>query len=362
MAVFCTNCGRDYPSSGLPFRCSTCGGLFDILSDQPFIKKLVDRSQPGIWRYRHTFGLSESVTPVSLGEGNTPLVWAEAFGRRIAFKCEYCNPTGSFKDRGSSVITSWLQARGIQEVVEDSSGNAGASLAAYTASVGIKSKIYVPESASGSKIKQIETFGAEIHRVSGSRADVTEKILKVVEGGAVYASHAYLPVNLLGYGTAAFEIYEQLGNRMPAGVIVPAGQGGLLLGLARGFETLRIADTKNMSIPRMIGVQTHACAPLWEKISGKQLEKQARNNRSTAEGILVSEPLRANMVLTAIKESGGFVDVVQEEQIMMGRNALARLGFFVEPTSAVVWSALENNITDLYDPVVVLLTGSGYKN
>jgi threonine synthase len=260
------------------------------------------------------------------------------------------------------VITAWLKARGIREVVEDSSGNAGASLAAYTARVGIKSRIYVPESASGSKIKQIETFGAEIHRVSGSRADVTEKILKVVEGGASYASHAYLPINLPGYATTAFEIYEQLGNSMPAGIIVPAGQGGLLLGLARGFETLRIAVANNMNTPRMIGVQTKACAPLWEKISGKQLGKLAHNNHSIAEGILVSEPLRAEMVLTVIKESGGFVDVVQEEQIMIGRKALARLGLFVEPTSAVVWSALKKNISDLNDPVVVLLTGSGYKN
>lgn len=362
MAVFCTNCGREYPESGLPYICSSCGGLYDIASDVPFSEKQVDRSQPGIWRYRHAFGLSDGISPVSLGEGNTPLVWAEAFGRRIAFKCEYLNPTGSFKDRGSSVITALLEARGIKQVVEDSSGNAGASLAAYTARAGIHTTIYVPDTASGRKIKQIETFGAEIHRVSGSRADVTKKTQKVVKEGAIYASHAYLPFNLPGYATAAYEIYEQLGNRMPAGVIVPAGQGGLLLGLARGFEILRIAYSTIMKIPRIIGVQTQACAPLREKITGKQPGKHTHNNQSIAEGIQVREPLRAGMVVTTIKESDGFVDVVQEEQIIVGRNLLARLGLYVEPTSAVVWSALENNIKDLDDPVVVLLTGSGYKH
>jgi threonine synthase len=362
MAVFCTYCGRDYPLSGLPYKCSTCGGLFDIKGDQPFSGKLVDPCQPGIWRYRHTFGLSKGMTPVSIGEGNTPLVWMEAFGRRIAFKCEYCNPTGSFKDRGSSVITAWLQARKIKEVVEDSSGNAGASLAAYTALAGIKSKIFVPASASGRKIRQIETFGAEIQRVSGSRSDVTEKIQKVVERGAIYASHAYLPFNLPGYATAAYEIYEQLGNRMPAGVIVPAGQGGLLLGLARGFDNLRIADNNLIDIPKMIGVQTQACAPLWEKYSGNKIGSHERDMQSIAEGVQVNEPVRADMVLKAINESHGFVHVVQEGEIIIGRDALAQLGLFVEPTSAIVWSALEKNITHLKDPVVVLLTGSGYKN
>jgi len=362
MAVFCSNCGSNYPPTGLPYECNNCGGLFDISSDQLFSERLLDRSQPGIWRYSDTFGLPKSVNPVSLSEGNTPLIWAEAFGRRIAFKCEHFNPTGSFKDRGSAVIAAWLQAQGIREVIEDSSGNAGASLAAYATRVGIKSTIFVPEFASGTKIKQIEAFGAEIRRVSGTRADVALKIRKVVERGSFYASHAYLPFNLPGYATAAYEIYEQLGNIMPGGIIVPAGQGGLLLGLARGFDALRITDNVHRKIPRMIGVQTRACAPLWERYSKSIIAPQNRDNRSIAEGVQVSEPLRADAVLKVIEESHGSIHAVEEKEILTGRSKLARLGFFVEPTSAIVWSGLKKNIMDLHDPVVVVLTGSGYKN
>ncbi len=100
--------------------------------------------KPGIWRYRHTFGLPPDSEPVSLGEGGTPLLWAEVYGRKVAFKCEYLNPSGSFKDRGSAVIAAWLKSRGITKAVEDSSGNAGASFAAYAARAGIKATDICP--------------------------------------------------------------------------------------------------------------------------------------------------------------------------------------------------------------------------
>ena len=132
------------------------------------------QSQPGIWRYRHTFtGLPADFPAVSLGEGSTPLLWAEAFGRQVAFKCEYLNPTGSFKDRGTTVITTFLKSRGVTAAVEDSSGNAGASFAAYAARAGIKAGIYVPAAASGPKRQQIEFYGAELHPIEGTRSDVT---------------------------------------------------------------------------------------------------------------------------------------------------------------------------------------------
>ena len=239
--VFCNNCGRAYPSGGVPYRCSTCGGLYDFRGVLTLDPAREERSQPGIWRFRHTFGLPPDLEPVSLGEGNTPLVWAEALGRRVAFKCEFLNPSGSFKDRGSAVIVAWLISEGVTRIVEDSSGNAGASLAAYAARAGIKARIFIPESASGSKRKQIEAYGAELVPIPGSRSDVADVVRKVAEGGTPYASHAYIPFNLPGYATAAYEIFEQVG-RMPGAVVVPAGQGGLLLGLTRGFDALRIAN------------------------------------------------------------------------------------------------------------------------
>ena len=160
MKIICTNCKRLYPESGTPYKCPKCGGLFDI-PELVFDSRQVDYTARGIWRYRHTFeGLSADYEPVSLGEGGTPLLWSQAFGRQIAFKCEYLNPTGSFKDRGTSVITTFLKSRGVHSAVEDSSGNAGASFAAYAARAGMRAGIYTPEAASGPKRKQIEFHGA----------------------------------------------------------------------------------------------------------------------------------------------------------------------------------------------------------
>ncbi len=362
MEISCSNCGRAYPPNGLPYRCPTCGGLYDFHTPLPFDLAQVDWSQPGIWRYRHTFGLSPDSEPVSLGEGSTPLLWAEVFGRKVAFKCEFLNPSGSFKDRGSAVITAWLQLRGINEAVEDSSGNAGASFAAYAARAGIKARVFVPESASGPKRRQIEAYGAELVPVPGSRTDVAEAARAEADGGTAYASHTYQPFNLPGYATAAYEIFEQLGNKMPGAVVLPAGQGGLLLGLVCGFDALRIARNSNNNTPRIIGVQARACAPLWAMFTaGSAGVGLVAENRTLAEGVGVRYPLRGDAVLRAVVASHGSMCVVDENEILPGRDALARLGFYVEPTSAIVWSALAQTIRDLPDPVVVVITGSGYK-
>ncbi len=362
MEISCTNCGRPYPEAGLPYACPVCGGVYDFATLWTFDPAAIDNSQPGIWRYRASFSIPLDAEPVSLGEGNTPLIWAKAFGREVAFKCEFLNPTGSFKDRGSVLIAAWLNVRGVTTAVEDSSGNAGASLAAYAARSGIKARIFVPASASGPKRRQIEALGAEIVPISGSRSDVAEAARREAEGGAVYASHAYLPCNLPGYATAAYEIFEQLGDRMPGAVIVPAGQGGLLLGLARGFDTLRIANNTITNTPKIIGVQARACAPLWAMYTaGREGLGFVAENPTLAEGVKVRTPVRGEAVLRAVAGGNGSMCAVDEEEILPGRDAFARLGFYVEPTSAILWSALQQTINQLPDPVVAILTGAGYK-
>ncbi len=358
--ITCTNCGRPYPLDGLPYCCPTCGGLFDFSELPVFDPGRVEPSLPGIWRYRHTFGIPAEAEPVSLGEGGTPLLWAETFGRRVAFKCEYLNPSGSFKDRGSAVIATALKFAGISEAVEDSSGNAGASFAAYAARAGLRARIFVPASASGPKRKQIEAYGAELVPVAGSRSDVTEAVKKAAEAGTAYASHACLPFNLPGYATTAYEIFEQLGEA-PGAVIVPAGQGGLLLGLARGFAGLRRAGLTKTE-PSIVGVQARACAPLWAMFTaGREGLGFVAENPTLAEGVRVRFPQRGDAVLRAVEASHGSIVAVDEADILPARDALALLGLYVEPTSAIVWPVLAKNLADLADPVVVVLTGSGYK-
>jgi threonine synthase len=325
----CAKCGQSYPRSGFPYCCEKCGGLFDY--KKPIAFDPVQTAGSGRWpieRYRRSFPLPADIDLVSLGEGDTPLLSHRIFSREIFFKCEYLNPTGSFKDRGSAVLVSALISAGIEEAVEDSSGNAGASFAAYTARAGIRTRIYVPEYASGPKQLQIDAYGAQITKIAGPRSATAQAVQREAEGGIVYASHAYLPHGIAGFATIAFEIAEQL-KGSPGTVITPVGQGTLLLGLHRGFQALRSAGIIER-IPALVGVQASACAPLWAAFSGGASGvHKVSEGVTVAEGVRIIQPLRGDTVLQAIEESGGLMIAVDEEKIMKGRDALARIGLYV---------------------------------
>ena len=356
----CTNCGRSYPPAGLPYRCPVCTGHYDLPLLPPFDPALVDARAPGLWRYRHALGLPGATPQITLGEGNTPLIWLPAFGRQVGFKLEFLNPTGSYKDRGSAVLLSFLRSQGVSEAVEDSSGNAGASFAAYAAAAGMKARVFVPDYAAGPKRLQIEAYGAQVISIPGSRADTAQAALQAIEQGAVYASHAYMPHGLAGYATLAYELFQQMGEA-PGTVVTPVGQGGLLLGIGRGFASLQRAGLIER-IPRLIGVQALACAPLWALFTyGVQGLAWVSEGQTLAEGVRVLHPLRGDAVLDLVRRSGGLMLAVDEAQIPPGRQALAAMGLYVEPTSALVWDALGQAGDQLVDPVLVVLTGSGLK-
>lgn len=357
----CSNCARPYPVGDLPYQCPVCGGVYDCSRALAFDPSDLNPDLPGIWRYRGAFALPAEAPVVSLGEGRTPLVWSEVSGREVAFKLDYLNPTGSFKDRGTAPLVSWLAANAVTEAVEDSSGNAGASFAAYAARAGIRARVFVPDYAAGPKRAQIAAYGAEVVRILGPRSNAAEAVQRAAQDGSVYASHAYLPLGLPGFATCAYECVEQLGQA-PGAVVVPVGQGSLLLGMARGFAALRAAGEISR-LPVWIGVQAHACAPLWAVFTGGGAGLGwVSEGQTVAEGIRIRHPLRGDAVLRAVEESRGRFVTVQEADILAGRVALARRGLLVEPTSAVVWQGLQEVLEELPDPVVVVLTGSGYKS
>jgi threonine synthase len=358
--IECTNCHQPYPAAGTPYRCPRCGGIFDDAAQLIYDPNSVEPDKPGIWRYRYAFSLPDDAPILSLGEGHTPLLDASLFGRHVSFKCEYQNPSGSFKDRGSAPLVSFLRSRGIETAVEDSSGNAGASFTAYAARAGIKARVYVPDSASGPKRQQIEAYGAEVVAVPGPRSNAAEAVRNEADRGTAYASHAYLPFNLPGYATAAFEIADQIGYDLGS-VVVPAGQGGLLLGMGRGFEAmLRAGRIRKM--PILVGVQARACAPLWAVSNyGPAGLAWVSEAPTLAEGVRVSHPLRGDVLLNTMTRHQGFFLSVDEAEILHGWEALAGLGFYVEPTSALVWGALQQVSEQLPEPVVAVLTGSGLK-
>jgi len=305
-------------------------------------------------------GLEDAAERVTLGEGYTPLIPLEYQSEPVYLKLEYQNPTASYKDRGTAVLISFLLSRGVTSAVEDSSGNAGASFAAYAARAGMKGRIYVPESASGPKRVQIEAYGAELVRVPGPRANAAAAVLVEAGRGAAYASHAFMPFGLTGIATIAYEVCAQM-EQGPGTIIVPVGHGGLMYGMMKGFEALVAAHLLAQE-PYYLGVQSAACAPVATAYQKNSLEAARVTPGDTlAEGVKVSEPVRGNAILSHISATRGKIVAFDDKRLIQAYNQLARLGFFVEPTSALVYAAMESEWNQLPKPVVLILTGSGTK-
>jgi threonine synthase len=326
--IHCTNCRR--PRNRLPLPPPALRRCLLFASHLVFEKSKIEPEFPGIWPYRHSFPLPAGSPVISLGEGNTPLEWREISGRRVAFKLEYQNPTGSFKDRGAAVLLSLLRSRGIETAVEDSSGNAGAAFAAYASAAGVKARVFIPDSTSAPKRMQIEKHGAQVVRIMGPRSNASDAVLREAAQGISYASHAYLPQAVAGYATAAFESVEQM-EGTPGTVLTPVGQGNLLLGMMLGYQALQHAGfTDRMPVP--VGVQALACAPVWAVrrygISGLGWVTESP---TVAEGVRVRFPVRGDTVLGMLGEFGGDMVAVDEKDILQETTSWLIWGFPVSP-------------------------------
>ncbi len=363
MRFRCSLCASTCDPAPGVWRCD-CGAPIDL--DYP-VKVEVEaarRGPHGIWRWGGALPNIAETHRVTLGEGDTPLVAAGWAGVRVHFKLEYASPTGSFKDRGVAVLASWLKSQGVKRVTEDSSGNAGASLAAYCASAGIGCDLYAPEAASPGKLLQARASGAEVITVPGPR-DGVAKAAQDAAGDGCYASHNWNPFFLEGVKTYAFEIWEQLGGRGPDAVVVPCGYGSLVLGAWMGFRALVEAGAAHR-LPRIIAVQAANCAPVAvafrERLDGVP---GVVSQGTMAEGIACPRPVRGPQVMEALRESQGQAIAVSEAEIGEACRSLARLGFFVEPSGAVaaagLWSLVRRGAAEVSGTVVVVLTGSGLK-
>ncbi len=365
MQITCSSCHSRYALDTRAWVCPQCGGLFEIADLARFDPAEIDAGNATLWRYRAFLPLPENAAPVSMGEGFTPLVETRLADMRFLSKLDFMMPTGSFKDRGTTVVVSALGALGISRVVEDSSGNAAASLSAYAARAGIAAEIFVPAHASPAKLAQIQVYGSTLHRIEGPRENAARAAEEAAqEGGAYYASHYYNPLTLAGMQTTAWEIWEQMGRRAPSAVVAPVGHGTNLIGLARGFQELRRAGLIG-EMPRLYAAQANLVAPLVRAFERQADDVPAVEPAQTvAEGIAINRPVRGKELLAAIAESGGSAMAVEEEEIVRARNDLARAGLYVEPTSATAVAALRKLPRSLsaHDDVVVTLTGSGLKS
>ncbi|RDD53010.1 MAG: pyridoxal-phosphate dependent enzyme, partial [Candidatus Korarchaeota archaeon NZ13-K] len=328
----------------------------ELVLEDPFDRDQVHRGDHTIWRYSRF--LPPVTGRVSLGEGWTPLV-------RIGdlhLKLDFLNPTGSFKDRGSSVLIS-LVAEGVRSrggyVSEDSSGNAGASIAAYSARAGLKARIYVPENASGPKLQQIAAYGAEIVRVSGRREDVTRAAMSEEEG-KFYIGHVYHPAFWDAMRTLAYEIAEQTDWKPPSKVFLPVSAGTLLLGVLRGFKHLLSSGELDRA-PEVIACQTREVSPLYHRMRGLPYSPPSVV-RSVADALISPNPPLLGMMVEELRGFGD-ADVAEEEEIVEAHRELARLGIYVEPSSAVAYAVYRRWLREgrIEGEALVILTGMGLK-
>jgi len=323
----------------------------------------IDPARRSLWRYAASLPVAVA-DPISLGEGCTPLVRRRVDGLEALFKLEWVMPTGSFKDRGASVMLSVLRQQGIDAVLEDSSGNGGAAVAAYAAAGGMRAKILVPASTQPGKTVQMRAAGAEVQLVEGPRQATADEAERQADR-IFYASHNWQAFFLQGTKTLAYELWEDLGFRAPDNVIIPMGAGSNVLGCDIGFgELLRAGEIDRL--PRLFGVQPERCAPIHASFAaGTDQPVPVETGPTIAEGTAIAKPVRLREVIAAIRRSGGSTVAVSEDAITAGLWQLARAGLYVEPTSASTAAALHQlraaGAIRPEETTVVVLTGSGLK-
>ncbi|WP_049928073.1 pyridoxal-phosphate dependent enzyme [Halopiger goleimassiliensis] len=373
--LYCPDCERTYDAGPAePWRCA-CGRALEF-ADRPYPEgeplplSRLDTSD-GLWTFFEFLPIEPHVT---FHEGFTPLVDAPAWD--AAFKLEYVFPTGSFKDRGATTTLSRAVELGVEKVVEDSSGNAGAAIATYAARAGLEADVYVPADVKQSKLMAIQRAGARPVRIEGSRQDVTDACIGTVEGETAdgddapfqtgegwYASHAWNPAFYAGTMTFAFEVAAQRDWTVPDAVVLPIGHGTLFLGAYRGFSLLEEAGIVD-DVPRLLGAQAAGTAPIVESVGGDPLGG-ADESTDVADGIEIAAPAREDELYEAIEATDGDAIALGGDPIEATLDRLHRSGFYVEPTSAVAPAALEQyreqGTLSASDDVVVPLTGSGLK-
>ena len=351
----CSECGAGAPA--LAWRCQECGGPLDLIDLPPFDAAQIARGDFSLWRYAAMLPVDKHFT---LGEGMTPLVTAAIDGCRFHAKLEYLNPTGSYKDRGATTLLNHFASFDVHEVIDNSSGNAGASLAAFASAAGMSATVFVPAAtATASKKALIRAFGGRIIESQRPTADVYAAAEETT-----YASHAWNPYFALGQMTAAWEVWEQLGGRVPDAIATPVGHGGLFLGFYRGCQALLDAGLIDR-MPRMIALQSAGVDPIvrgWEQ--GLDMPAAITPRHSIADGILVDEPVRGKQILEALYDTDGCAFRVDNEAIQTAQRQMAAQGLLIEATSAVTAAALPQIRERLGDDaeLALALTGSGLKN
>ena len=358
----CTECAVNHEADMNTLHCSHCGSALDVAySCAAATPRPSEIPTP----------LHNADDAIALGEGNTPSVALQRVGVHLGAdsvfaKLESMNPTGSFKDRGTAVMMSVARELGVKEVVEDSSGNAGASVAAYAARAGIRAHIFAPAGAPAAKIDQISVYGAQAHLIDGDRQAVTDAATEFARcNGMVYASHNLSPYFTEGTKVFAYEVVEQFGKELPKHIVIPVGNGSLLIGAHRGFRELRRAG-RISTVPKLHAIQARAVMPLASAFADSGSAMPTPES-TIAGGIAVANPPRLKQSLAALRDTGGSSVAVEESDILRWQRLLAEQeGVFIEPTSAAAFAGMEallgNGAIRRAESILVAATGFGLKD
>ncbi len=374
----CDDCGAEVSTSVLATVCPVCGGLLEYCYDlasapSDLLERAARNRSAGMWRWRALLPMVGDSAPVSLGEGDTPLLDMPQLGARIGIpnlwvKNDSLLPTGSFKDRGFALAVSVARQLGLRRGYTYSSGNAGTSFAAYASRAGMDATVFVEAAANEAKVAAICLYGARVFRL---HYESTEEIFDTVQALAREGEYSFVnfinPVRHEAMKTYAYEICEQLGWKAPDVMAHPVGTGGGLWGAWKGFNELRELGIIDR-LPRMIGVQPAVCGPLADAFE-KGLSSTVRTGDSSAtmaQSIAGDSMIQGGRrPLRAIRDSGGLAIGVSEDEIADAVRLLGSASVGAEPSAAASLAGLirarEDGLILPGETAVAVVTGSALK-
>lgn len=377
----CTVCHKKYSGGADRYICPGCGAsvepVLDISAKKEEYRSLIETGGTGhgVWRYRALLPDCESLEPVTMGEGETPLQRAgsleKAYGiRQLYLKNETINPSCTYKDRFSTIALSLFRSENAQAVAIGSAGNAGSSVAAYAAKAGIPCYVILPHGGVFTRAQQAMAYGARFIRVKGEVNDCIELVEKGVDifrWRNACTTMLHNPVASEGYKTALYEIFRQLDGKLPDVILVPIGGGILLSKIYRACQEL-LALGLVSKIPRLVGVQAAGCPPVvWAFEHGEETTPMWKDPKTIAGSINDPVTFEGRSVLHAIRASEGIAVAVTEDEIRDAMRLTAKgEGILAEPASAAAIAAvkilLDKGWLKKEETAVCIVTGSGLRD
>jgi len=372
----CTRCGEHYPADRPQSVCPKDGGILYARYDLAAIKKTFTPASllplaPTMWRYD---AVLPEARPVTLGEGFTPMLRSREYPN-VFIKDEGLNPTGSFKARGLSAAVTMSRHFGLKKLAIPSAGNAASALAAYVASAGdgMEAHIFMPKDVPMANRIECHYYGAHVTLVDGLISDCAKKVAEL-KGGEFWEKDGWFdvsttkePYRVEGKKTMGYEVAEQLGWKLPQGIIYPTGGGVGLLGMWKAFDEMEKLGFIGPERPNMISAQSAGCAPIvkaWDE--GRTASEMWPNAATMAAGLRVPKPYGDYLILDILKKSGGLAISATDAEILSATRHWAKTeGIFAAPEGAASLVAYQKLLASGFfapdDTVVLFNTGSGLK-